>query len=111
MKPTISYDQFDCLDIRVGKVIAVNVPSWSPKLLELTIDFGDLGQRTIFAAIQKWYSAPDLLAHQYMFLTNIAERKMGEGVSRGIMLMAVIPDQPPILCPVPDAIVPGTIIR
>jgi len=112
MKLTISYDQFDCLDIRVGRVTAVEVPTWSPKLLELTIDLGaELGQRTIFAAIQKWFNSADLKNHQYLFLTNIAERKMGEGVSQGMMLMAVTSDQEPILCPVPDAIAPGTVIR
>lgn len=89
MKTTIEYGDFEKLDLRVGKVIQASEPLWSNKLIEMKVDFGpDLGQKTIFAGIRKFVDFNELIGNKYVFIVNLAERKLGEGVSQGMMLVA-----------------------
>jgi methionine--tRNA ligase beta chain len=111
MKPTIEYSDFEKLDIRIGKVITASEPDWSKKLLQLTVDFGEeIGEKNILSGIKEWYSPDDFVGNTYMFVINLAERKMGEGVSQGMMIMADGDDKP-----VPFALKPevdaGTVVR
>lgn len=88
MKNTIGYSEFEKLDIRVGRVINSTSPEWSEKLLEFEVDFGpDIGKRTIFAGIKKEYDPEFFKGRLYAFVVNLAEKKMGQGVSQGMMLM------------------------
>lgn len=110
MKPTIEYSTFDQLDFRVGKVLEAHNPDWSPKLVELKVDFGpEIGERTILTGIRQWHGPESIQGKSYIFVANMAERKMGPGVSQGMMIMA--DGEAPILIPVPDEIVPGTVVR
>ena len=46
---TVSFSDFQKLDIRVGTVIEAVVPEWSHWVMKLTVDFGDreIGKRTV----------------------------------------------------------------
>ena len=111
MKPTIEYPDFDKVELRVGKIVAAVAPEWSPKLLQFTVDFGsEIGERTILSGIKKWYQPEEFVGKKYVFVVNLAERKMGEGVSQGMMIMADA-DERPTLIPVNDEVVVGTIVR
>lgn len=95
MKEIIEYGDFEKLDLRIGQVIEATVPDWSRKLIELRVSFGEkLGERTIFGGVRKWYSPEDFINKKFIFIVNLAERKMGEGVSQGMMLMADENDKP-----------------
>jgi methionyl-tRNA synthetase len=111
VKPIVEYGDFEKLDLRVGKVIEAGEPAWSNKLIEMKIDFGaEIGSRTIFAGIRKFVNFADLIGNKYVFIVNLAERKLGEGISQGMML--VVGDEAnhfPLR--VDDAIVPGAAIR
>lgn len=88
IKPTITYEDFSKLDLRVGQVTKATIPDWSQKLIEMTVDFGDdIGELTIMAGIQQWYQPEDLVSNKFVFVINLAERKMGPAVSQGMMLM------------------------
>ncbi len=90
IKSTITYDDFVKLDLRVGQVIEATVPEWSQKLIEMRVNFGEeIGERTILAGVQKEYLPEDLVGNKFVFVVNLAERKMGPAVSQGMMLMAV----------------------
>lgn len=109
MKETIQFTDFAKLDIRVGRVVAASEPEWSQKLIELKVDFGpELGQRTILAGVKGYYSSAELEGNNYLFVVNLAERKMGQGVSQGMMLAA--DGSQPQLIPAPTEIEAGTII-
>jgi len=111
VKPTIEYPDFEKLDIRVGRVVAANAPDWSRKLIEMTVDFGpEVGQRTILSGIKEWYQPEDLQGKHFPFIVNLAERKMGQGVSQGMMMMADS-DERPTIFEIGDGINPGTVIR
>lgn len=88
-KTTIEYGDFEKLDLRVGKILAANEPEWSNKLIEMKVDFGsEIGERTIFAGLRKFVNFTDLVGNKYVFIVNLAERKLGEGISQGMMLAA-----------------------
>jgi methionyl-tRNA synthetase len=111
MKPIIEFGDFEKLDLRVGKIIEASEPEWSNKLIEMKIDFGaEIGLRTIFAGIRKFVNFADLIGKKYVFIVNLAERKLGQGVSQGMMLVA---GDDVNHCPlnVSDDIVEGAAIR
>jgi len=90
MKPTIEYPDFDKTDLRIGKILECLLPEWSEKLVELKVDFGaEIGQKTIFAGIRKHFQPEQLINKKCVFVVNLAERKMGQGISQGMMLVAV----------------------
>ncbi|HCR81747.1 MAG: TRNA-binding protein [Candidatus Pacebacteria bacterium GW2011_GWA1_46_10] len=111
MKPTIEFTDFAKLDLRIGKVMAAVVPEWSEKLIQLTVDLGpEIGERTILAGIKQWYEPDDLVGNWYVFAVNLAEKKMGEGVSQGMLLAADGADHPVPLT-INEPVAPGTTIR
>ncbi len=111
MLPTITYDDFAKIEFRAGKVVAAEAPAWSEKLLQLTVDFGaEIGTKTIFSGIKAYYTPEDVVGKMFPFVANLAERKMGEGVSQGMMVMADNQGQP-TLTPLPDAVAPGAVLR
>jgi methionyl-tRNA synthetase len=111
MKPIIEYSDFEKLDLRVGKVLEASEPEWSNKLIEMKVDFGaEVGARTIFAGIRKFINFNDLIGKKYVFIVNLAERKLGEGVSQGMMLVAG-DETNHFPLNVSDAIAEGAVIR
>ena len=88
MKPIITYDDFAKLDLRVGTVIECVEKEGSEKLLRLTVDFGEEGTRNILSGIKKWYKPEDLKNKQFVFVFNLAPRKMMGENSEGMILAA-----------------------
>jgi methionine--tRNA ligase beta chain len=90
MKPIIEYPDLDKADLRIGKILECTLPEWSEKLVELKVDLGpEIGQRTIFAGVRKHFTPEQLINKKCVFAANLAERKMGQGVSQGMMLVTV----------------------
>lgn len=110
-KEMISYSDFEKLDLRIGKVVEANTPDWSNKLLEFKVDFGlEIGERTIFAGVKELYEPSFFLNKLFVFIVNLAEKKMGQGVSCGMMLMADSPVKP-IPLELPSHIPLGIVVR
>lgn len=111
MKQTIEFQDFDKLDLRVGRVAAAKDPDWSNTLLELEVDFGlEIGSRTILAGVKNFYQPEELQGNNYLFVVNLAEKKMGQGVSQGMILMAQA-DAKPCKFELPDNLEPGAAVR
>lgn len=87
MKPLISYDDFAKLDIRIGTVVAAEMVPETEKLIKCTIDFGELGERTIVSGIALWKSPEELVGKQLQYIVNL-EPRMLRGVESQGMLMA-----------------------
>ena len=110
-KETINYSDFEKLDIRVGRVIDAKPPEWSEKLLEFEVDFGvEIGKRTIFAGVKKYYNPEFFKGRLYIFIVNLAEKKMGVGVSQGMMLM-VDDSEKPFPIEITDPVKEGSEVR
>jgi len=85
IKPTIAFEDFQKLDIRVGTITSVDDVPDSKKLLKLSVDFGD-HRRTILAGIKKERENPkEIEGKQALFVVNLAERKMAGAVSQGML--------------------------
>jgi methionyl-tRNA synthetase len=74
--------------LHVGTITNVQEVKKSEKLLNLTVDFGNLGMRTILAGIKHYYTAETLVGTQAVFVCNLTPRIMAGVESAGMMLMA-----------------------
>ena len=88
IKPTIAFEDFEKLDIRVGTVLECeNVPKMK-KLLKFKIADG-LENRTIVSGIAQHYKPEELVGKQVLFIANLAPRQFKNGlVSEGMILSA-----------------------
>ena len=86
IKPTISIDDLQKIDIRVGTIRSVQDVAGSKKLVRLTVDFGDHA-RTILAGMKQERADPkEIEGHQALFVVNLAPRKMANVISEGMLL-------------------------
>ena len=86
-KPTVSFEQFAKLDIRIAKVLEVRDHPNADKLICMTIDLGGQ-QRQIIAALKGHYAPEELLGRQICVVTNLQPRKMRGLESQGMLLAA-----------------------
>ena len=85
VKPTISFDDLEKLDIRVGKIEKVEDVIDSDKLIKLTVDFG-LFKRTILVGMKKERENPkEIEGLQALFVVNLAPKKMAGEISEGML--------------------------
>ena len=89
IKPEVSFDDFEKLDIRVGHILNCEKVKKSKKLLKFTIDDGTGTERTICSGIAAYYEPEDLIGKDVLFVANFAPRKMMGIESQGMILSAV----------------------
>ena len=88
VKDTVTFDDFQKLDIRVGTVLECEKVPKMKKLLKFLIDDG-LEKRTIVSGISQWYEPDQLKGKQVLFIANLAPREFKNGlVSQGMILSA-----------------------
>jgi len=83
----IQYDDFIKLDLRVAKIIAAEKVKKTDKLMKITLDVG-YDQRTVVSGIAEQYSAEEILDQRVIYVANLAPKKLGGVLSRGMILMA-----------------------
>ena len=76
VKPEVSFEDFEKLDIRVGHILNCEKVKKSKKLLKFTIDDGTGTERTICSGIAAYYEPEDLIGKDVLFVANFAPRKM-----------------------------------
>jgi methionine--tRNA ligase beta chain len=85
IKPTISPDVLDKIDIRVGTIELVEDVEGSEKLVKLTVDFGD-HKRSILVGMKRERENPkEIEGKQALFVVNLEPKKMMGQVSEGMM--------------------------
>jgi methionyl-tRNA synthetase len=85
----VSIDDFNRLDLRIGRVVECAFVDGADKLLRFRLDAGDLGERQIFSGIRAAYAEPEkLVGRHVVFIANLAPRKMRFGMSEGMILSA-----------------------
>lgn len=97
---TISFKQFQELDLRVGKVIEAEAVPVSRNLIKLQIDFGK-EKRQAVAGLLQWYKPEELAGNKYMFILNLESRKM-MGLESQCMIFAAEDDEGNIVLMVPE---------
>ncbi len=85
IKPTVSLDDLEKLDVRVGTICEVREIAESEKLVRLRVDFGD-HQRTILVGMKRERENPrEVEGRQALFVVNLESRKLFGHISEGVL--------------------------
>ena len=85
VKPIISLDLLQQIDIRVGTIDSVEDVAGSDKLVALRVNFGD-HHRVIVAGLKQERSDPkEIEGKQALFVVNMEPRRMRGVVSEGML--------------------------
>lgn len=83
----VSFEDFQKLDLRVGRIVTVEPVPKANKLLKLTVDVGQ-EQRTVVAGIAANYSPEALVGKSIILVANLAPRTLRGVESQGMVLAA-----------------------
>jgi len=83
-----TYDEFQKLDVRVGKIVAAeDFPEARKPAYKLTIDFGpEIGTKRSSAQLVKYYTKEQLIGKKVMGVVNFPPRQIGPFVSEVLTL-------------------------
>jgi len=106
---SITFDDFQKLNLRVGTIKTADAVPGSDKLLKLIVDLGE-EERQLVAGIAREYSPEQLPGKQIVVLTNLEPRTLMGVESNGMLLAGDVEGKPILL--VPDKEIPsGTSIK
>ncbi|WP_440936974.1 tRNA-binding protein [Candidatus Pelagibacter sp.] len=94
MKPQITYDVYEKLDIRLGTVLSVkkNEKARKPSLV-VEVDFGkDIGVKTSSAQITHYYNSENLVGKQVIGVCNFPEKNIA-GIKSQFLLLGSIDEE------------------
>lgn len=86
-KPSVEFDDFTKLDIRLGTILEAEKVEKADKLLKLLVDTG-IDKRTIVSGIAAHYKPEEIIGKTVQVLLNLAPRKIRGIESQGMILMA-----------------------
>jgi methionine--tRNA ligase beta chain len=86
VKATVSIEDVNKLDVRVGTIERVDDLAKSDKLLKLVVNFGD-HTRCILVGMKQERANPrdEIEGRQALFVVNLAPRKMAGELSEGML--------------------------
>jgi len=87
IKPTIEFDDFGKIDLKVGTILTAEKVAKADKLLKLEIDLG-FEKRTIVSGIALHFEPSAIIGKQVVVVANLSPRKMRGIESNGMILMA-----------------------
>jgi methionyl-tRNA synthetase len=105
--PVVTFEEFQKLDIRTGKVLSAETVPKSTKLLKLMVDIGG-EKRQIVAGMQQFYKPEEMVGKDVVVVTNLAPATIFGVESNGMILAAG--DAASLLVPL-KPVEPGTKIR
>lgn len=109
MKYMVNFNDFQKVDLRVGKIIKTEKVEGTEKLLKLEVDLGE-EKRQLVAGIRQFYQPEDLIGREIVVVVNLEPRVMFGLESQGMLLAADIEGRPVLLRP-DEEVPPGTKIR
>ena len=85
---TISYDDFQKVEIRVGRIVrAEPFPEARKPAIRLWVDFGaEIGEKRSSAQLTRHYTPEGLLGRQVMAVVNFPPRQIGKVMSEVLVL-------------------------
>ncbi|HVP27430.1 MAG TPA: methionine--tRNA ligase subunit beta [Candidatus Bathyarchaeia archaeon] len=87
----ISFEEFQKLDLRVGKILEASQISGSRNLIRMVVDFGS-EKRQAVAGLLQYYKPESLVGRKCAFILNLQRRKM-MGVESQCMIFAAEDDK------------------
>jgi len=107
VKPTISFDVLDKIDVRVGTIQLVEDVKGSEKLVKLTVDFGDHKRSILVGMKQERKNPKEVEGKQALFVVNLEPKKMMGEVSEGMLFDVGYADGITPVLAVPESHVPN----
>ena len=105
----INFEEFQKIDLRIGKITEAEKIEGTDKLLKLKVDLGK-EKRQLVAGIAKFYQPEDLVGKEIVVVANL-EPKILRGIeSQGMLLAGDVKGKPVLLKP-DQEVPPGTKIR
>lgn len=102
----INYDDFEKVEIHVGKIVKVEAfPKARKPAYKLWIDIGELGVKKSSAQITKLYTQAELIGRQVLVVTNFLPRQIADFISE-VLVLGVILDNQEVALIQPDRNVP-----
>ncbi len=109
LKPEITIEDFEKIDLRVCRVLTAEKIKKADKLLKLTVSLGN-EERTVVSGIAQHYTPEELIGKQLVLVANLKPAKLRGVESRGMILAASCGDKLQIV-EVPCDILPGSAVR
>ena len=107
IKPEITIDDLNKIDIRVGTILKVEDVPGADKLVMLRVAFGDR-ERTIVSGMKQERANPrEIEGRQALFVVNLAPRKMKGMLSEGMVFDLGYADSGTPVLAVPEGPVPN----
>ena len=108
---TLTIDEFARVDLRIARVVEARPVEGADKLVQLLLDVGECGQRTVFAGIKAAYAPEALTGRLVVLVANLAPRKMRFGLSEGMVLAASGTESGVFLLKADDGATPGMRVK
>ncbi|MGA9211086.1 tRNA-binding protein [Kaistella sp.] len=87
IKPEISWQDFEKIDIRTGTIVSVSdFPKARNPSYQLEIDFGDLGIKKTSAQITELYMKENLIGKQILAVVNFPKKQIANFFSECLVL-------------------------
>lgn len=103
---TASFEDFQKLDIRVGRITrAEPFPEARKPALRLWVEFGELGEKRTSAQITRHYRTQELVGRQVLAVVNFPPRQIGPVLSE-VLVLGVPDEDGEVVLVAPDAEVP-----
>jgi methionyl-tRNA synthetase len=106
---TVSFEEFQKLDLRVGRIVTAEPVPKANKLLKLTVDVGQ-EQRTVVAGIAESYHPEALVGKSIILVANLAPRTL-RGVESQGMVLAAESDGQIVLASLDGPVTPGSKVK
>ncbi|MFH0929537.1 MAG: tRNA-binding protein [Candidatus Aenigmatarchaeota archaeon] len=88
----ITFDDFQKVDIRIGKILSVEDAETRKPMFKIKLDFGELGIKQTIAGLKDFYEKEELEGKMVAAVVNLEPRKMGPEVSECMIMAAVVGD-------------------
>src|SRR5712664_942240 len=85
IKPIVSFDVLEKIDIRIGTIESVEDVQGSDKLVRLTVDFGDHKRKILVGMKQERQNPGEIEGKQALFVVNLPPKKMMGETSEGML--------------------------
>lgn len=102
---SLKIEDFEKLDLRIGKVLSARRVEGTTKLLALEVDIGE--RRTLVAGIADRYAPEELIGRSVVVLANLEPKRIRGIDSQGMVLAAVVGESA-FLLTVDGDVPPGT---
>ncbi|MBS0189237.1 MAG: methionine--tRNA ligase subunit beta [Planctomycetes bacterium] len=87
-KPTITFEDFAKVDLRVAKIVKAELHPSADRLFKLQLDDGTGTPRQICAGIRGYYTPEELVGQTIIIVANLAPRVIRGEESKGMLLAA-----------------------